>query len=279
MKWWDDYVAPVIVRLVGMTLLGVGAFLTFKGVQQLSNNSVTDGMAYLGGALLFFFAATIDRFESLKGLGIEAKVRKLDATVVEAKDTLAKLRQVAELASSTAVRLSSNMGRWNAGTSHRVGYELAQEVVRQLRALGSDDRAIADVIKPWLTALAVDVANKVVDPYVAHLVIEHQAIRQAATDLRNRGGDVREIERMEREAFAAETYQLGQLQNGLSQRINADNFPERLLQLVDEAPIRDGGRLQVERQRIVDLGRSFQALRQNLTLENPDPLINYADGV
>ena len=54
--------------------LGVGTWSALHGGVALAATSLTAGLVLL-------FAATIDRFELLKGLGVEAKTRQLDQKI------------------------------------------------------------------------------------------------------------------------------------------------------------------------------------------------------
>jgi hypothetical protein len=80
---WSLFVA-------GMVNLGVGTWSAANGNAAIAATSLTAGLVLL-------FAATIDRFESLKGLGIEAKTRKLDEKIEQADEALRRLRELTEL--------------------------------------------------------------------------------------------------------------------------------------------------------------------------------------
>ena len=95
--------------------LAVGTWSAFNGQTAIAATSLTAGLVLL-------FAATIDRFESLKGLGIEAKTRQLDQKIEQADDALERLKELAELTGATFVDLSSKMGRWDSAPSSREAY-------------------------------------------------------------------------------------------------------------------------------------------------------------
>ena len=57
---------------------------------------------------------TIDQFESLKGLGVEAKTRQLDQKSEQAADALKRLKELPELTGAPLVDLNSKMGRWGS---------------------------------------------------------------------------------------------------------------------------------------------------------------------
>src|SRR6266480_7887150 len=80
--------------IAGLVNLGVGTLSALRGNVGIAATSLTAGLVLL-------FAATIDRFELLKGLGIEARTRKLDERIERADEALRRLRELAELTTDT----------------------------------------------------------------------------------------------------------------------------------------------------------------------------------
>lgn len=83
---------PLLHSLANWGLLAAGAANLFVGTKAALGSNVAGAATSLTAGLLLVFAATIDRFESLKGLGIEAKTRQLDEKIGEADDALRRLR-------------------------------------------------------------------------------------------------------------------------------------------------------------------------------------------
>lgn len=152
-----------ILFVAGIVNLGVGTWFAAQGDAAIAATSLTAGLVLL-------FAATIDRFESLKGLGIEAKTRKLNEKIEQADEALHRLRQLAELTSIELVDINSKMGRWDSAPSPRESLALVERVSSTLQALGSEPTAIATALQPW-TNLIQGLGTCV---YSASLQIDHR---------------------------------------------------------------------------------------------------------
>lgn len=81
----------------GITALGFGAYSLY---QQNASTAVTG----LGAGLLLLFGATIDRFELIKGLGIEAKTR-FEQKINEAEQLLKHIKELAASRGSSLIAL------------------------------------------------------------------------------------------------------------------------------------------------------------------------------
>jgi hypothetical protein len=141
--------------LAGLINLAVGTFYAITANAALAVTGLSAG-------LILLFAATIDRFESIKGLGLEAKTRALDAKIDEADKIIAKLRNVAELTGASLIELNSKAGRWDSAPSTRAAYELSRQIKATLTELGSTDAVVRAVLTPWARVTAFDVALKCV---------------------------------------------------------------------------------------------------------------------
>jgi hypothetical protein len=98
------FIANTVLTVTGGFNLLWGSFQAFHGNQTMAITCLTAG-------LLLLLAATIDRFELLKGFGIEAKTRALDKALSEAGVTLDQLRHLAEITSRSIVSLTCGAGR------------------------------------------------------------------------------------------------------------------------------------------------------------------------
>lgn len=135
----------------GLANLFIGTVAAFGENTSLAATSLT-------AALILLFAATIDRFESLKGLGIEAKTRQLDQKITQADDALQRLREITELTGAALIDLNSKMGRWDSVPSPRETIALASRIRKIMKDLGSDEGAIAKALRPWAETLCFDMA-------------------------------------------------------------------------------------------------------------------------
>lgn len=98
------------LTIFGVVLLGFGLWAVWRENLGLAGTA-------LGGGLILVFGATIHRFESLKGLGMEAKTRKLDETIDKAEVALSKLKELTELVGANLIKLSSSIGRFSGAPS------------------------------------------------------------------------------------------------------------------------------------------------------------------
>jgi len=93
----------VLVGFANVLLFVAGSFLLFAGTKAIFFENIGIAVPPLTSALIFLLAATVDRFETLKGLGIEAKTRQLNQTLNEAEETLSRLREVAVLLAESSL--------------------------------------------------------------------------------------------------------------------------------------------------------------------------------
>lgn len=91
-----------LVPAASLFLAAAGVVATAAGVFYLVLGQVAAGGSATGAGLVLLLFATVDRFESIKGLSVEAKLRQLDATLTQAGVLLPQLRAATEeLAKST----------------------------------------------------------------------------------------------------------------------------------------------------------------------------------
>ena len=102
--------------------------------------------------------ATVDRFESLKGLGVEAKTRQIDAKLAEADEALERFRELSELTGANLIFLHSKIGRWEEPTASE-RYAVAQEVKASLAEAESSDEKIRAVLNPWVRVMCGDILS------------------------------------------------------------------------------------------------------------------------
>jgi hypothetical protein len=151
--------------------IGVYALASAKDI-AITGTGLTAGLVLL-------LAASIERFEVLKGLGMEAKTRKLDVALSQATASLDQLRELAELSSDFVIPLVVNAGRWDSGTSTKDAYEIAQRVKRNLVGLGSTDAAVRKTLAPWVTMTSNDLSRELMKAalHQMDLGVQHYSIQ------------------------------------------------------------------------------------------------------
>ncbi|CAE6814036.1 hypothetical protein R69746_05750 [Paraburkholderia aspalathi] len=83
-----SWLEQTLYWLTNWSLFAAGLFNLYVGTRSAFDIHVAGAATSLTAGLVLLFAATIDRFESLKGLGIEAKTRQLDQKISEADEAL-----------------------------------------------------------------------------------------------------------------------------------------------------------------------------------------------
>lgn len=147
---------------VNLVLGLAGSASLWFGISALRDREETSlATIGLGGGLLLLLAASIERFEVLKGLGIEARMKKeLDEKISEATAKLAQLRELAELSCDFVVSLMARAGRWDTAPSTEEAYEIIMRVRRHLESLNSSEEIIRKTIMPWAQSLIIDLMQE-----------------------------------------------------------------------------------------------------------------------
>lgn len=151
------FMVDLSLTIVGLLTIAGGAYYVYKDNPAMAATC-------MGTGLVLLFAATIDRFESLKGLGMEAKTRKLDATINRAELALTQLKELTEIASKAIISLSSKAGRLSSAPSVEEAYEQVGKVRKILQSVGSNEAAISNTLRPWAQMSASDIAYKQIQP-------------------------------------------------------------------------------------------------------------------
>ncbi|WP_032969482.1 hypothetical protein, partial [Stenotrophomonas maltophilia] len=103
-------VVNALLFLAGVTALSAGGYLTF----QLQ---AATAATFYGTGLILLFASTIDRFESLKGFGMEAKQRELNRTLTEVQEVLEEVQRLSVFTTQSLATLYGKTGRFNGAPS------------------------------------------------------------------------------------------------------------------------------------------------------------------
>ena len=254
-------------RLIGATnliLFIAGTVNLFAGTRAVFLRDTALAGTALTAALVLLLAATIDRFESLKGLGIEAKTKKLDQKIEQAEETLERLREVAELSGAALITLNSKVGRFDGAPSPEESYKLAQKIRRILVSLGFSNKEMLRSLEPWLKVFFMDLARAITHPI--------------NVTLSNRANDLQQKQRANHlNLTVAEQEELNQIrayQKELSNRIghlNYSDYPDELLRLINDAPLAEEHTKQQVMAKANGFAQDFLTLREHFCLANPQP--------
>lgn len=172
-------VSPILINatlyLGGLTLITIGIY------KLVLDNLPISSLALTGG-LLMLLAASIERFEVLKGFGIEAKTRELDRKITEAEDIFNRMRRIAEITCSTLIRLNSQTGRLVPVPRSEDSYYLVSTTKDILNELGTDREAIREILKPWMMGCLYDLIRRIKSDYKKY---ETDAVRQLKDEIKD----------------------------------------------------------------------------------------------
>lgn len=167
-------VTPVVrFALANWALLSAGLGALLLGLLRLYAGDATLAGAGLGAGLVLSLAATFERFESVKGLGIEAKARELDKRIDRADEVLATVRRLTEASSEALVRLAASAGRWDSAPRPEGNFAMVDELKRILEEAGTAKEKCDAILLPWARQLAIDIGIMVLGPYYERLSLGH----------------------------------------------------------------------------------------------------------
>ncbi len=146
-------IVDAALTLTGLAALVAGVLALYRDSAPLAATGIAAGIALL-------FAATVSRFEFLKGFGIEAKVRRLDATIDKAEQALSQLRDLTLLTSKTTVKLFSVSGRIGGAPTIDEQYDLITGFEKILNETGATAAQIRQVWEPVMKICIVDLMRK-----------------------------------------------------------------------------------------------------------------------
>jgi hypothetical protein len=259
--------------LYGLTnwgLFSAGAVNLAVGTWSALNGQVAIAATCLTAGLVLLFAATIDRFESLKGWGVEAKTRQLDQKIEQADEALRRLKEVADLTGAALVDLSSKMGRIGSAPSPREAYALAQKVRHIMTSLGSETSSIRQTLEPWVRIFCHDLATAIASPL-------NTALSNKTTELDRERAGIRQPMAPNDANLARTTAAIREINTYLEQRLRkvyqfrVDDYPERFLQLFEDVPFVSEEVLAPILAKARQFAPAMLDLRQNLQLANPEP--------
>jgi hypothetical protein len=244
-----------------MVNLWVGTLSAVHGQATIAATSLTAGLVLL-------FAATIDRFESLKGLGVEAKTRRLDEKIQQADQAIRGLRELTEVAGAALIDHNSKMGRWGSAPGPRESYALAQKVRSIMNSLGSEQSAIAAALRPWASILCHDLAVAVAKPL-------HKAMTDKIQQLNRERASIAppidptnpQFMRLNAEIESASAVTI-RLQN--IYQLDLEDYPDRFVGLFDNIPLLDQAEVSPIREKALQFSPDMKTLRQLWTLPNAE---------
>jgi hypothetical protein len=247
-----------ILCAAGLANLVVG---TFAAV----NDSVATSATSLTAGLVLLFAGTIDRFESLKGLGIEAKTRQLDQKIVQADDALRRLREMAEITGAALLDINSKIGRWDSTPEPRDSIALANRVRQIMKSLGSDDVVIGTALKPWAKTLCFDMASVQIKELNKLLVSRSTELQTQRQNIPSPWQpDDPQLLKLNAQLSSISEFQNARLNNLYN--IEIEDYPDKFMAIFDNVPQVEKSLVDTMKKSAARFSPGMQSLSQTRTL-------------
>jgi hypothetical protein len=219
----------------------------------------------LTAGLILLFAATIDRFESLKGWGIEAKTRQLDQKIEEANQMLDRLKELAEITGAALMDLNSKMGRWDTAPTPTESYALADKVRSILTALDFGPDKTAETMRPWVRMMCFDLTLAITTPLRRAIKNEISRLNRQRSELRQPlDPNDPEFLRLNGLINSANTFIAERLSKVHKWEI--EDFPDRLTEAFVDVPLLDAGTVTSLRSQAIRFVPAMRTLRENYTI-------------
>jgi len=229
---WHQRVLLVLTNLC--LFVGGAAAITIGARAALRGDATIAGIAWGAGALMLL-GATVERFETLKGLGIEAKTRQIDEKLAEADDALERIRELSELTGANLIFLHSKVGRWDGPTAAEA-YAVAQEVKANLTQAGSSEDKIRSALDPWVKVTCGDILSshareleRLLQRRTPNLALQRSAALASSNGQENPDSLLLRDQLDEAAAFVRRL-------NAVAS-IDLRSLPDAFLKLYDEAPL------------------------------------------
>ena len=147
-SYWQDRIAG----LFAIAAFGAGAWM-------LVVDRVAAGSAFFVFGALLFFLTNVDRFESFKAGGIEAKMREVKSKVAEAEVLSEQIKGLTVLNAEIAARLLSRIGRWSGPPPRAATLRLFETIESQLSHAEIDQRSVRALFDDWHDVVLTDLCR------------------------------------------------------------------------------------------------------------------------
>lgn len=158
--------------VVRVTFFGFTAYYLLQGISLANQHDPQSAIVCIGGAALLFLLMHMDKLSSLKGFGIEAKVRELDARIVQADELLEHMRVLSKTMGQITFETLARIGRRSGPPSRAWQLEVAKSLKGHMEEIGIDPLAIEDAMEPWhkinLHDISVPIYNAVFETLREH---------------------------------------------------------------------------------------------------------------
>lgn len=154
---WLLKTLSVVLGVLGFLFIALGLYFLVQGNSMAAATGVGCGVVLL-------LLATVDRFEVIKGIGIEAKTRDLSRKIDDAEEILARIKEITVAFTPSLVSLAANAGRLSGVQPPELVYGLVRASDRLLTAARESRVAVRSALAPWVKLAAIDLTRDVLSP-------------------------------------------------------------------------------------------------------------------
>lgn len=265
-----SFCQKILYGTTNLFLFLAGSANLLAGTIAAFNSSPTIAATSLTAALVLLFAATIDRFESLKGLGVEARTKQLDQKISQAKEAMEKLREMTELTGANLVGLKCGVGRFDTAPGPKELIEFADKIRIMMKSLGSSEKTINEALAPWAFTMCFDMAYLKITPLQDELRNREKAIRAqlqtTAVQLNQATSD----------QLNQQLNDIGHFHNKVSNlhTLKIHDFPEKFIAYFENVPVLTTAEVQPFKDSAIDISLDMSSLKTNRVLINPDKWVD-----
>lgn len=125
--------------------------------------------AFFAASLVLLFASTIDRFESLKGFGIEAKQRELTRTLSEVNIVLQEVQRLNFFTAKSLAALYAKTGRVAGPPSAEEIYAVLTELRTSMTRVQASPDMVREALSPCVHVMLYDLNYAICAPVLSAL--------------------------------------------------------------------------------------------------------------
>ncbi|MFL0351646.1 hypothetical protein D3C81_315690 [compost metagenome] len=156
--------------VVNGLLFVAGLIALIAGVLSAVHLQAAVATTFFGAGLVLLFASTIDRFETLKGFGIEAKQRELTRTLSEVNSVLEEVQRLNFFTTKSLAALYAKTGRAAGAPSAEEIYSVVAAFRTSLKRSQATDDMLRDALSPCVEVMLFDLKHAIVHPVMSALV-------------------------------------------------------------------------------------------------------------
>lgn len=168
--------AIVAVRDVALWVIGVACLLL--AIAMTVTDHTPAGTLLFGAGILLCLISTLSRFELIKGLGIEAKTRALDAKINEADELLDHIRDMSAVTAKMSFSTMARIGRWDSHLSKKEMLDFSDAFLKQLNSVGVSAETIEDCMQPVHKLNMQDLVRPIHAALSHHLTLKQQDLNE-----------------------------------------------------------------------------------------------------